>query len=512
VRKLRRLYVNLVPALHQKVMDTSLDLGALAYAVRRLPTNVTGTPAWYLTDELPPSLRKADNYFPPVASSARRRGAWQMFPGKNLIVIRNGLTDAMDLVSCLCALATEGKKIRHRISKQHSLSLIRQNLDQVLKPEDLRRILGEVGFLSPEVDTFYSLWKDQALQRIWELFLLHEDLFLLSQKQTDIYHGRRTERWSSEVIRGAEKLLGIKLDDWPSDLEVHLISSNTHSVTNCLSPGIYSIRAEVMDWARDTQHPHLKSRWSSTEDLFYSLLGDFLKNHKNEEVRNKDEFAQGILRLNDSTATGIQAQIIDPSRMASGHYDSGINIKEGGTRKLIINIDYAFGEQAEEILRGLLPSLRHHIKGFYVIGKAGALVGDRGDIMIPTAFLLQREDRLFPLNQSPEILDTVGDHKVRYGPMLTVEGTLLQNRPMLNFYQRVYQTLGLEMEGYYYARELQSQIQQGILAPSIRQKYYYYTSDLPLDTEANLSRPMGIQEGIPPLYALTRMVLNSILS
>jgi hypothetical protein len=41
---------------------------------------------------------------------------------------------------------------------------------------------------------------------------------------------------------------------------------------------------------------------------------------------------------------------------------------------------------------------------------------------------------------------------------------------------------------------------------------YYYVSDLPLEHSASLSARLTPSEGVPPLYAITRCVLNRILS
>ena len=96
------------------------------------------------------------------------------------------------------------------------------------------------------------------------------------------------------------------------------------------------------------------------------------------------------------------------------------------------------------------------------------------------------------------------------GPLLTVEGTLLQNTALLNFYRNIWNCQGLEMEGFYYARQIQESILLESLPAHIKQTYYYYVSDTPLKLEANLSKPLAPQEGIPPLYAITREVLNQI--
>lgn len=508
IRRLVRLYLPLRPALHSLADSSTFDTGAFSYAVRRLPPNTTATPAWYLTDELPPALRKANQLFQSVESLARRRGSWQMFPGKNLVIIRNGITDVLDLVSCLCAFAVEARKIRRRLSSPGTLTTLQHYLDLGIQG-DPNTGLTALGFSDVEARTLLGLWGEQVFQRLWELFLLHEDIFLATQKQTDIYHGRRTEQWIAQILQGAESLLGLERDRWPKDLEVHLISSNTHSVTNCLSPAVRSLRPEVYDWARDTRHPYLREDWAVAEDQFYALLGEYLRRHPNPRLPSGGE--RGILRLNDHTATGIQAQIIDLSKLEDQDWDPLVRRPTRPRPILIINIDYAFGEQAQEILRGFIPGFHQHFRGFHVIGKAGALVGQRGDILVPTSFLNQRDDRLFQLPKPYPFPDRLQDRVVHKGVLLTVEGTLMQNRPMLQFYQTIHRVIGLEMEGYYFSREIEQSIEAGVLSPGIRQNYLYYVSDLPLEAHSSLAKPMAGHEGVPPLYALTRWVLNDIL-
>lgn len=511
IRRLIRLYLSLQPALHSRADSPEIDMGAFSYAVRRLPPNTTSTPAWYLTDELPPALRKANQIFTNMESQARRRGTWQMFPGKNLVIIRNGITDVLDLVSCLCAFSVEARKIRRRLSSPTELALLQKNLDNDLSRDPLS-VLQELGFSQPEAQSFVQLWGEGVFRRLWELILLHEDIFLATQKQTDIYHGRRTEQWITQILRGAESLLGAKKDDWPDNLEVHLISSNTHSVTNCLSPLVRSLRDEVYDWARDLQHPYLKVDWRVPEDQFYALLGDYLKRNPQAQRRQGSEAEAGILRLNDHTATGIQAQIIDLGKLWDYDWDPLVQKPTQRRPVLIINIDYAFGEQAQEVLRGFIPGFHRFFRGFHVIGKAGSLVGERGDILVPTSFLNQRDDRLFPLPKPYPFPEDLWGRRVHKGVLLTVEGTLMQNCPMLQFYQNVHQVIGLEMEGYYFSREIEQYCEAAVLPKGIKQNYLYYVSDLPLDTKSSLAKPMEGHEGIPPLYALTRWVLGNILS
>ena len=77
-----------------------------------------------------------------------------------------------------------------------------------------------------------------------------------------------------------------------------------------------------------------------------------------------------------------------------------------------------------------------NLSSINVLGKAGALQGSRGDIRLPTAFIEQTTDQ-FETLPDPASLNVerlqqrVADRAIHVGPMLTVAGTLFQNRLML---------------------------------------------------------------------------------
>jgi hypothetical protein len=51
--------------------------------------------------------------------------------------------------------------------------------------------------------------------------------------------------------------------------------------------------------------------------------------------------------------------------------------------------DYAFGEQARFILQSLVLLFGSHIRSVNIMGKAGALVGKRGDILYPSHLIFE---------------------------------------------------------------------------------------------------------------------------
>ena len=69
----------------------------------------------------------------------------------------------------------------------------------------------------------------------------------------------------------------------------------------------------------------------------------------------------------------------------------------------------------------------------------------------------------------------------------------------------------LEMEGTYYLRELKKAMHLGVIPNDIDMRFVYYISDVPLATGESLAGAMLPEEGIPPLYAITREILASVI-
>ncbi|MFM7858196.1 MAG: DUF6909 family protein, partial [Flammeovirgaceae bacterium] len=80
---------------------------------------------------------------------------------------------------------------------------------------------------------------------------------------------------------------------------------------------------------------------------------------------------------------------------------------------------------------------------------------------------------------------------IHLGPMLTVAGTILQNDDLLRFYKEVMGCVGLEMEGYFFAKEIDTAIGLGLLPRDFVTRCFYYISDLPLLPNQNLSMEEG---------------------
>ncbi|MCX7025188.1 MAG: cyclic nucleotide-binding domain-containing protein [Spirochaetes bacterium] len=518
IRRLVELYKKLEPALHPHGNEDSvIDFGALDYAARRLPDNVERVFVFLLTDDLPVVYTSPDLLFPFVHSDSRNRFVYEMLEGKNMVLIRSGLSDLMDFVSCLCLFAVETRKIRYKLNHPDAVLALanRVRLDPAARGDD-DAFMATLPFSEEERRGLKRVWPEGTVDRLRNV-VFHRQVYSVDiRKQTNNYNGRLSERWTAQVGDAARVLLGVSPADFPEDFGVHIISSNTHSVSNCLNPFFPEHGAGILDWA---EHEGIRtSGWTVGADELYHLSRGFFKAFPEQRrVFYDTEREWGIMRLPDTVTTGISVQLVDVSKVCMRPIDPGIRSGSCDARSLIVNIDYAFGEQAEEIMKNLLILFGRNVASINVLGKAGALTGRRGDVLLPGSFVEQVSDSFLPVagvedeEQVGRIEALLPGRTAHRGPMLTVEGTLLQNRPMLNFYRRLWGCIGLEMEGIWYLRAIIESEQLGVLKPGAARRFLYYVSDLPLDRSSNLSEPLSPAEGVPPLYAITREVLSGIL-
>lgn len=511
-------YRALKPALHAMMDSPELDIGGLSYALKRLPDNITQTFMWFLADDLPGIYEQPQRYFRAVPTDARRRTVYEMMPGKSIVLLRDGLSDLIDLISCMCLVAVEARKLRKRLSRPAVLGELLASQGERDDAAQAEALLQRLPLSEEERDGLRRLWPGHTVERIRETVLHHEDFRVCIWKRIGNYNSSHADVWTNQLASATERLLGSSPAQLPEDLRVHIISSNTHSVTNCLSAWLTERGDDIRAWGRRQGLPIVDEDWHNPHDLAVALSRDYIAAHPDaaRERAARDEHA-GIHSLEETAFTGIQVQLFDTQSLCERPLDPTLHPIDGDKRALIVNIDYAFGQQAEEIITNLIQLFGPNLDSVNVLGKAGGLCGHRGEILLPTAFLEQSSELFAALDQDVEgqaaaLKSLAGDRRVHVGPVLTVSGTLLQNATMLHFYRRIWRCVGLEMEGSYYHRPLQEARALGLVRPDLALRYLYYVSDLPLHTESNLSGSMRAIEGIPPLYAITRHVLNAIFS
>ncbi|MCL2481456.1 MAG: cyclic nucleotide-binding domain-containing protein [Spirochaetaceae bacterium] len=519
IRELIPYYKDMEPAMHKLLSkEDEVDTAVLDYAVKRLPSNVTENFIYILIDELYDHIPEPWKLFEPVPAVGRRRREWKMLNGQTMMLYRPGMTDLLDLITCLCVFVVETEKIRKKLSEHRLLISIKNHITKNESLKDKKKtdaaFLKTLPFSPKELSGLKTIWSDDTVKYIYNV-AIHSGIFsLVIKKQINVYNTRRAEMWLSQIGNSVKDLTGYWVNEIPENVKVHIISSNTHSVINCLNHELISRIDEVISWGEKKRHPALKQKWFNRHDLLYALSRDFIK-EKDENDALKLENSDGVIRLKRTASTGIQVQLFSLKKLRNKIIDPGLPSIPRDTNSIIINIDYAFGEQAEEIMRSLLLQFGKNISSINIMGKAGALVGKRGDILLPDVFIEQSEDLFQPIenqallkiNRLQKRLDGTKIHK---GHMLTVDGTLFQNTMMLSFYRHIWDCIGLEMEGVYYLRQIIEGVQHGLIPKSLFTSFYYYVSDLPADPGSQLSTGMAFSEEIPPLYAITREILTDI--
>lgn len=500
-------YRALRPALHRGVDAPEIDFDALLYATRRLPDNITGTFSIFATDVVPRLYADPDAAFTPVGTAARRRNAYVMLPGKSLVVLRDAQSDLVDLVTCLCAFAVEARKLRQRLRDPHTLVALSGGDE---------RVLPHLPFTSAELASLRRVWPVDLMGRLRDIAVHHEDFGVHVDRSTNEAVNPHAEDWTRQIASTTHRLLGHWPHELPADFPVHIVSSNTHSVGNCLSSWLVEAADDILAWGA-VHAPELSDfPWTEPTDRVIALARPYLSAHPEAQAaRRARDDAAGVAHLEATAFTGIDVQLFDLAQIARrGPLDPGVTPPTGGAAGLLVNIDYAFGQQAEPIIANLIALFGARIRSINVLGKAGGLVGRRGDVLVASRFVQQVDDELHPLPETvrlDRLRARLPDRGVWHGPVLTVLGTVLQNDLMLRYYERIWGCVGLEMEGSYYARQALESRELGVLRPDVDLRFVYYVSDLPLQVGHSLAGALDLAEGIPPLYAVTREILSAIV-
>lgn len=504
-------YKALSPALHPGVNRPEIDTGAWLYAARRLPENLTKNYVMLLSRNLPLLFSKPDEIAEKVVTKARRRSIWELKTGKSLVLLRDGQTDFIDFMTNLCLHSVEARKLRKRIQSPHLMGEIAQALKE--GGQAAESMLERLPVSSDELEGLKEIWPKDLLTRIYDMLIHHEDFSIFVDKALgNDYNADGAELWTQQIRERACQLMG-NLED----LEVDIISSNTHSVINCLSPFLHRHSDAIDDWAKHSAKDLKNAQFHNESDRLYALSYRYLKAHPEVmEEMTKVELEHGISTLPETEFTGLQVDLIDLSKLDYDYLDPILeDCHAPKKRRLLVNIDYAFGCQAEDILGCLILLFGQSIRSINILGKAGALCGERGDILLPCYVLNQAGDNIFPVgneDMDEKKIAELSGVDVHAGPVLTVAGTLLQNKVLLNYYRKLWRCVGLEMEGSFYAKQIERSQLLGLVRDDLKTRFLYYVSDLPLNENHNLSMSLAPWEGIPPLYATTRAVLNQILS
>ena len=510
----------LEPEIYGSVNDPEkVELDGLFYVFQRLPHGIEE--CRYI--KLISREGFETSNFPSIIPAKRRRDCYRIDEEQMFVEMTRGRSDIYDILTHLTFLYIEAEKIRsnslnHRQEKRREWLMLEEI---VLKEEQQETFNRNVAY------TYLST----ILGRTYDETLVACNRFSEASKVNSLFHitywlGRLSmeeyfEKNDREIIFSSslrENLghhvygelwaQGIKkyLQDHDLlDRPIHIISANLHSVMNSL----YGTAARI-----------------SKKNASLEAIAGILSVEQNDDLRDKVEtyaLKNGMRLLGDSSGTNISVQLFNISKIDLTTLPPEIAYDKDylqNTRPVIIVMNYAFGEQAYETMDELLKpydwkqdKIKLDIQSISIMGKAGILDGDKGDIMIPDAHVFEGTADNYPFENDFSVKDFQGHGiKVVGGPMITVMGTSLQNKDILRYFKlSSWQVIGLEMEGAHYQKAIQaaSKIRNSI-SPNVILRYAYYASDNPLMTGKTLaSGPLGL-DGVKPTYLITQKILERI--
>lgn len=515
---LRESLLILRPEIYGSIAEEKIELQGLLYVIDRLPNGIEECRYVNLTSD----EGYGDSHFTPIVPAKRRRNCYRIDEEQMNIEITRGRSEIYDILTHLTFLYIESHKIMKRVVINEKGALLRdwKKLEEAaLKKEKLTQKELEValthaanflGRTFKEVSVVYSSFalpndSNRFLNIIYYLGKLAIDEMLNDNKRVITFspvlrerlgHHIHGERWA---IRIKETLKKQGLLERP----LHIISANMHSVMNTLFAPV-ALKTELK---------------KKTLIEVYESLSDSANKVLRKKVM-KAALSNGMTYLEDESGTNINVQIFDTAVVPAGSYVSVSKIPEK-KRPVIVVMDYAFGEQAyetmDELLKPFIDGEKTHymnVDSISIMGKAGILAGGKGDIMIPNAHIFEGTADNYPFkNKLKKAMFADDDVNVCTGAMISVMGTSLQNRDILNFfYQSTWNVIGLEMEGAHYQKAIQaaSKIRNSI-SRKVKVLYAYYASDNPLKTGSTLASGGLGTTGVKPTYLITEKMLKTIL-
>ncbi|MDJ0706669.1 MAG: hypothetical protein QNJ46_25645 [Leptolyngbyaceae cyanobacterium MO_188.B28] len=529
---LRQALLTLQPEIYGSIADPEkVELDGLVYVIDRLPRGIEKCRFV--------KLIAAEGYsqsgFERIIPAKRRRNCYCIDQETMLIEVTRGRSEIYDILTHLTFMYIEANKIRDHALDEGRPSREWLKLEELVKGQEAADASRALSLEDPEVREQAFFYVSTLLGRTFEetmsayqrfrdagaankgLFHIVYWLGQIAMAETQ-GQGDRQITFSSTLrerlghhIHGEQWAADVKAFLWKQSLwqrPLHIISANLHSVTNCLFA--YPVLKERVGGELSIEEMVRELRQPENEAL-NQAINAFALNH-------------GMTFLEDRAGTNIHVQIFDtavlPLQQLSPELQTNPGLVEQEKPVLLV-MDYAFGEQAFEIMDELLKPYKldnqaHklNVQSISVMGKAGILAGEKGDLMLPNAHIFEGTADNYPFENELTCQDFKEDAIPVYeGALVTVLGTSLQNADILNYFKSSsWNVIGLEMEGAHLQKAIQaaSKIRKSI-HENVTLRYVYYASDNPLATGHTLASGSLGQLGLKPTYLITLKFLNKIL-
>jgi hypothetical protein len=504
--------------LHPLAAEPQVDMGALLYAVRRLPNAIVrcrrvlmgqspqGFKAVFGTDILS---------WQAVKAPARRRRWYHS--GDTLAVLIASPSDIDDLVPTLVAYQIEWNKL-HRLLEDVPLNDTDARSAAGAGEEDWRRL--------------HEAWGDEFESTLASIKRDECRIVIRLIGGSHLGYARNASRWWQPIASAMEEM-GVR------EAPIYFVSSNTHSLVNVLTGVARQFEDDILDFVRrndpelDEERRKLEaghSRASRDNLLYYGARQLFDLHPDRSRLRGRRaemETANGIRHV-PARGTGVDsaAQVFKISQLDPAAIDPRVGpvdeSKLRASEACIVNVDYPLGLAAYHILRQVAEHSAW-VAGVYVLGKAATLNAEVGDVMIPNAVYNEHSGNTYWLDNSIAAADV--QPNLVYGSALdnqravAVRGTFLQNRDYLDmYYQGRYTVVELEAGPYLDACYEITQPDRYPLGESVNMAklgfdlgIVFYASDTPY-TQARTLGARGLRyRGMDSTYAAAIALARRIL-
>ena len=514
----------LSPEIYGSLNDPEkVELDGLLYIFQRLPMGIEGCRFIKLISR--EGFENSD--FDPIIPPKRRRNSYRIDPEQMFIEMSRGKSDIYDILTHLTFMYIEAEKIRNNsLDNKGNFRREWEQLKAIVEKEEkgeefnvevaytyLSTLLGRT--YSETVDACQKFSNTSSVNSIFkityflgkishdeQLYEKDREISFSSALREKIGQHAHGELWAQEI---KSFIVQHKLLHRP----IKIISANLHSIMT-------SIYAPIA----------LKKEFPGTN---IETIAKELSKSESAPLRDKVRkfaLANGMKEIIDLNGMNIDAQIFDLANFGLENLPEELNIStniEQDQIPVFIVIDYAFGEQAYEVMDELLKpyeiedkKVPINVTGIAIMGKAGTLKGQKGDIMIPNAHVFEGSADNYPVYNLFSKEDFQGNGLAVFddGPMVTVLGTSLQNKDILRYFAKSsWGAIGLEMEGAHYQKAIQgaSFIRKSV-KKDIQLYYAYYASDNPLISGQTLaSGGLGIG-GVKPTYLISKRIIQKFLS
>ena len=517
---LREALLLLRPEIYGSIADEKAELEGLLYVIDRLPQGIEECSYINLTSD----EGYANSHFMPIIPEKRRRNCYRIDDEQMNIEITRGRSEIYDILTHLTFLFVESHKICERVlinergdttrdwKKLEKAVISNKKLIQKEREIAITHTANILGRTFNELTEAYPNFASEGqperlLHIIYWLGKLAIEEKINNNKRTITFSPVLRERLGHHIHGEiwADKIKSVLHKNNLLERPIHIISANMHSVMNSF-------------FAKST----LKTK-DSKKDIFGYY--EALSNSKNGEMRNKVEktaLQNGMIYIEDKSGTNIDVQIFDTDKIDFSKTGFTYSEADKNNKAVIFVMDYAFGEQAYETLDEFLKPIKVNgkkvhldVKSISIMGKAGILEGEKGDVMIPSAHIFEGTADNYPFKNELNKEDLADcSVNVYEGTMVTVLGTSLQNKEILKFFKNsTWNVIGLEMEGAHYQKAIQSASKvRGNINGDVKVRYAYYASDNPLETGSTLASGGLGTSGVKPTYVITNKILEQIFN